>query len=93
MIDLKTVQHIAKLSRLHLNTDQAQEQAEHLAKIMEHFQQISEISTDGVEPLVTPNEIENVWRGDEVHKEYTSEEMLENAPSRQGQLFKVPPVV
>lgn len=93
MIDTKTIQHIAQLSRLRLNTEKSEELAQQLAKILEHFQKISNLPTDGVEPLVTPTEIENFWRDDQAEKNYTTEEMTQNAPSRQGSLFKVPPVV
>lgn len=93
MIDLKTIQHIAQLARLQVNNQQAEEFAQQLTKILDHFNQISNLPTNGVEPLVTPTQIENFWREDEVKKDFTSEEMVANAPSRQGQLFKVPPVV
>lgn len=93
MIDLKTIQHIAKLARLSVDEKQAQEYSQQLTKIMDHFQKISGLPTEGVEPLVTPTQIENFWREDVVKKEFTAEEMVKNAPSSQGQLFKVPPVV
>ena len=63
-IDLKTIQHIAKLSRLQINETQAQEYSEQLNKIMGFFDKISALPTDGVEPLVTPTEIESFWRED-----------------------------
>lgn len=93
MIDPKTIQHIAHLSRLHINNEKAEELALQLAKILEHFQKISNLKTEGVEPLVTPTEIENFWRDDAVEKKFSTDEMLQNAPSKQGSLFKVPPVV
>ncbi len=93
MIDLKTIQHIAQLARLQIGNEQAQEYAEQLGKVMDHFQKVSNLATDGVAPLITPTEIEGYWRDDEVEISYSSEEMLQNAPSRQGHLFKVPPVV
>ena len=92
-LDLKTIQHIAKLSRLYVSDDQAQEYSEQLTKIMGFFDKISALPTDGVEPLVTPTEIEANWRDDREENKYSSEQMVENAPSRQGSLFKVPPVV
>lgn len=93
MIDSKTIQNIAQLSRLRLNTEKSEELAQQMAKILEHFQKISALPTEGVEPLVTPTEVENFWRDDVAEKNFTTEEMIQNAPSRQGSLFKVPPVV
>lgn len=93
MIDQKTIEHIAQLARLKVTSDEAKEYGEQLSKVMEHFEQISKINTEGIEPLVTPSEIEFYSRPDEVIKNYTAEEMTENAPEKMGNLFKVPPVV
>lgn len=93
MIDQKTIQHIAKLARLEVTPEQAEKYGQQMSQILKHFEQISQVDTKGVEPLITPSEIENFWREDLVVKENTSEEMLANAPARTGNLFKVPPVV
>lgn len=93
MIDRKTIEHIAHLSRLEVSEQQAQEFSEQLSKILGYFEQISKVDTKDVEPLVTPSEIESFWREDKVVHTNSSEEMVANAPERVGQLFKVPPVV
>ncbi len=93
MIDQKLIEHIAKLARLKINPQEAIEYGLQLTKVLNHFQEIDKINTDGVEPLVTPTDIEFYWRPDEVHKIYTAEEMVANAPEKAGQLFKVPPVI
>ncbi len=92
-VDFKAVQHIAKLSRLAINEQQAQEYTNQLNQILGLFDKISNLSTEGIEPLVTPTEIEIFWREDIAENNYSSEEMVANAPSQQGSLFKVPPVV
>jgi aspartyl-tRNA(Asn)/glutamyl-tRNA(Gln) amidotransferase subunit C len=93
VIDKKTIEHIAKLARLHITDAEAIEYSEQLGKALNHFEQISRIDTKGIEPLVTPTEIETFWRPDEAKQEFTPEEMTSNAPSKAGNLFKVPPVV
>lgn len=93
MIDKKTIENIAKLSRLKISDAEAQEYGDQLAKALSHFQKIAQIDTTDVEPLVTPVDIESYWRPDEVQVQYSAEEMTENAPERAGNLFKVPPVV
>lgn len=93
MIDLKTIQHIAKLARLNISQEEAQEYSAQLAKALEHFKQIEDIKTEGVEPLVTPAEIELFLRDDKKQIELSTDEILQNAPDRAGNLFKVPPVV
>lgn len=93
MIDKKTIEHIAKLARLEITDAEANEYSEQLGKALNHFQQIAKIDTNGIEPLVTPTEIEEFWREDVAKQEFTPEEMTANAPAKAGNLFKVPPVV
>lgn len=93
MIDPKTVENIAKLARLHVTEAEAQQYSEHLSNVLKYFEQISKVKTDGVEPLVTPSEVEDFWRTDEVKKELTAEQIVSNAPQKTGNLFTVPPVV
>lgn len=93
MIDEKTIEHIAKLARLKVTPEEAVEYGSQLSKVLAFFQHIEKIPTEGVEPLVTPTEIEFYARPDEVHALNKPEEMLANAPDKAGNLFKVPPVV
>ncbi|MDG0814867.1 Asp-tRNA(Asn)/Glu-tRNA(Gln) amidotransferase subunit GatC [Bdellovibrio svalbardensis] len=93
MIDKKTIEHIAKLARLHITEAEAAQYSAQLEKVLHNFEQIAKVDTAGVEPLITPTEIEAYWRDDEAKKDFTAEEMTANAPSRTGNLFKVPPVV
>ncbi len=93
MIDKKTIEHIAKLARLHISDQEAQEYSTQLSKALGFFEQISKVDTKGIEPLVTPTEIEAYWRPDEAKSNFTAEEMTANAPDKMGNLFKVPPVV
>lgn len=93
MIDKKTIEHIAKLARLHISEAEAQEFSMQLSKALGYFEQISKVPTEGVEPLVTPSEIETFWREDGVKKQLSAEELVSNAPDKIGNLFRVPPVV
>ena len=93
MIDKKTIEHIAKLARLKITESEAAEYSSQMEKILQSFEKIAKVDTQGVEPLITPTEIETYWREDVASQEVTSEEILANAPSRVGNLFKVPPVV
>ncbi len=93
MIDKKDVSHIAKLARLKITDEESSQYADQLSSILKYFEQVSEIKTDNIEPLVTPTDIEAFWRPDEDKKSYSTDEMLANAPEKTGNLFTVPPVV
>ena len=92
-MDRQTLDKVAKLARLALNETEAAEFTAQLQTALERFQQIANVDTEGIEPMVTPTEVADIWRADEVKKEVSAEEMTANAPSRQGHLFSVPPVV
>lgn len=93
MIDLKTIESIARLARLKISSEEAAAASEQLSKALGYFEQISRVNTTGVEPLVTPSEMQSFWREDVVRRDGTAEEMTMNAPEKVGNLFKVPPVV
>jgi aspartyl-tRNA(Asn)/glutamyl-tRNA(Gln) amidotransferase subunit C len=93
MIDKATIEHVAKLARLKLTDDEVMEFSTQLQQVLSHFEHIKNVDTQGVEPLVTPIEIDNFLREDIEQKQFTPEEILSNAPDRSGNLFKVPPVV
>lgn len=90
MIDVKKV---ASLARLKLSAEEETAYQNQLADIIKHFEEVSAINTDNVEPMMTPTELEEFWREDKVIHTLTTEEALENAPEKSGNLFKVPPVV
>jgi aspartyl-tRNA(Asn)/glutamyl-tRNA(Gln) amidotransferase subunit C len=93
VIDQKNIEHIAKLAKLRISEDEAKQYAAQLSKSLEYFDQISQVDVTGVEPMVTPSDIEVFLRDDQVVKTVSSEDLVANAPERLGHLFKVPPVV
>ena len=92
-LNRQSIEQIAKLARLSIQEDKIDQLTEQMQRIMGFFDKISALPTENVEPLQTPTEIETFWREDESQDLYSSEEMVQNAPSKQGSLFKVPPVV
>ena len=93
MIDQKTIEHISKLARLSITQGEAEQYREQLSKVLEYFQQIAKIKTEGIEPMVTPTDIEIFLRADKVEVDLKTEEIMAGAPDKAGHLFKVPPVV
>lgn len=93
IIDEKTVSKIASLSRLTLSEQEVRQYSEHLTNILSHFEEVAKVNTEGVEPLVTPTQIQFHSRDDEIKDQLAPDESLKNAPERSGYLFKVPPVI
>lgn len=92
-MDIETLKKIAFLSRLELNENEIHQQVENLNKVLNFFNSVSEVNTQNVEPLITPTHIDSFWRNDQVDKKISTEDLLESAPDRAGNLYKVPPVV
>lgn len=94
MISEDEVSRVALLARLSLSPEEIKKLAQQLSSVLQHFEHVSKINTEGVEPLVTPTDIEEFWREDKSETwAGASEAAMANAPESVGNLFKVPPVV
>lgn len=92
-MDRKEVEKIGRLSRLKLTPEEVDFYTNHLTMVLSHFEELSAVPTENVEPLVTPTQKTPHIEQDGVKRITTIEEILKNAPERSGNLFKVPPVV
>jgi len=92
-IDLKTIKHISKLSRISLEDEKAQKLAGDLSSIFEFIEKLNELNTKDVEPLTSIAETTLKFRKDEVKSENIREKILENSPSDNKDFFVVPKVV
>ena len=93
MIDRKTVQHIADLSRLEISDELADRFSTEMTAILNYFGELEKIDTKNVEPLLNPTQIALHVREDMSRKSLEAEETVANAPQKVGNLFRVPPVV
>jgi len=57
------------------------------------LEKLNELDTTGIKPLLHMTDEVNVLREDEVKGSITRKEALKNAPSHDGQFFKVPKVI
>lgn len=92
-MEKKEVEHVANLARLEMTDQEITLFTQQLAQILKHFGELKQLNTDGIEPMVTPSDIEYWVREDKVIPGPGAEAILQNAPARVGNLFKVPPVV
>lgn len=93
MLNKDAVLKVAKLARLNISEQDAQDYQKQLEKVLENFQKIANVNTEAIEPMVTPTPIDLFLRVDEVQQPVTAEEIIKGAPDAKGNLFKVPPVV
>ena len=92
-IDLEAVEKAGKLARIQLSDEEAKQFQEQISAALASFEKINEIDIDGVEPLVSPLDQPIQSRKDEVEVHSEIDDIIEQAPDVQGNLFRVPPVV
>ena len=89
-ISIAQVEHVAKLARLSLTEDEKKLYAEQLGRIIDNFNELSQVDTKGVEPLSHALPIVNVLREDIVQESLGREKLMANAPVTEDGFFRVP---
>ena len=92
MIDERLMARIERLSGLELSPAEREALRADLTRILEYFQKLTELDTEGVAPFEPLPGRVNAWREDEPRESLSQEEALANAPDRQDGYFKVPRV-
>ena len=92
-ITQEEVKKVAQLARLELNESEINNHAAQLEKILEYIKQLEKIETNDVPCTTRAIEVINSFRKDEKKKYSESEKLLDLAPSREDQFFKVPKIM
>ncbi|MDC0653634.1 Asp-tRNA(Asn)/Glu-tRNA(Gln) amidotransferase subunit GatC [Candidatus Pelagibacter sp.] len=92
-IDLKTIKHISKLSRISVDDEKAKELAEDLNAIFDFIKKLNELKTDNIEPLTSVVKTTLKLRTDEVRSKNIRDQILKNSPEENEDFFVVPRVV
>ncbi len=92
-ISRQDIEKVALLARLQLTEDELATMTAELAQIVGYVDQLSEVNTDGVEPMAHAIEIVNVFRADEVAPSLPRDEALSNAPHHDDRGYLVPAVL
>ena len=92
-IDLKTIKHISKLSRILVDEKKAQKLAGDLSSIFKFIEKLNELKTDNVEPLTSVAETTLKLRVDEVKSKDIREQIVKNSPQNNEDYFVVPKVI
>lgn len=83
------VEHLAKLARLGLSDEDETKFEQQLSVILEHFDVLRQLDTEGVPPTAHTLPLENVFSPDEPRPSLPPEEVLANAPRAEDGLFRV----
>ena len=81
-IDLKTIKHISKLSRISVNDTKAEKLADDLNAIFKFIEKLNELKTEKIKPLTSVAETPLKLRTDEVKSENIREDIYIKAKSK-----------
>ncbi|MBK8295284.1 MAG: Asp-tRNA(Asn)/Glu-tRNA(Gln) amidotransferase subunit GatC [Solirubrobacterales bacterium] len=90
MIEREQVLHVARLSRLKLDEDEASRLETELSSILDHVDRLAEIDIEGIEPTSHVVPLENVLRDDVTRPSLDREVALDQAPDPVDGAFRVP---
>lgn len=84
------MQHIARLARVGLSEEDIGRFSEQLSEILDYFERLRQVDTEGVPPTAHTLPLHNVMReDDEPAPPLDQEAVLGNAPVREGDFFRV----
>ena len=92
-IDLKTIKHISKLSRISVDEKRAEKLSDDLNSIFEFIEKLNELKTDDVKPLTSISETTLKFRSDEIKSKNIREQIIKNSPEDNEDYFVVPKVI
>ena len=87
------VLHIARLARVDLSEEEITRMSEQLSNLLEHFEVLQKVDTMGVSPTAQSITLQSVMREDKVSSSLPVADILANAPRREGDCFRVKPVL
>lgn len=87
------VAQVALLARLQLTSDELETMTTQLAQIVDYVEQLGEVDTEGVQPMVHAVEVHNVLAEDRVAASLPRDEVLAGAPKRDDECYRVPAVL
>lgn len=97
-ITKEDVEHVARLARLSLTEEEKERYTAQLGQILGYVEKLGTLNTDSVPPTSHVLPMANVWREDKAETSTSQtlgspEDLLSNAPEREGPFFKVKKVI
>jgi aspartyl-tRNA(Asn)/glutamyl-tRNA(Gln) amidotransferase subunit C len=92
-ISREELEHVARLARLQLTDEEIELFAGQLGAVLERARRIQALPLDDLPPTAHPVELSNVLRDDTVVPCLLPDQVLDNAPEREGDLFRVPRIL
>ena len=88
-LSIEEVRHIALLARGAMTDEELERMRDEMSNILDHFDVLQQVDTEGVEPTAHTADVRSVMRDDEVRPSATKEDVLSNAPLREEDFLRV----
>lgn len=92
MLNRDQVHKVAHLARLKLTEAEETQFASQLSGILDYVEQLNELDVTDVLPTTRAIDVSNVVREDQLHPWPAREDLLDCAPDRDGEFFRVPKI-
>lgn len=92
-VSKEEIKHIANLARLELNENEIDNYIENLQDILDFADVVNNAPVQDLDITIGTNEAKNVFRKDEVEVFEDNEALLQNAVSKESNMFKIPKVL
>ena len=92
-LTIEEVRHLAALARVGMSDEELELMRDQMSHILDNFDVLSQVDTEGVEPIGHPIDLDTVMRDDESTASFSRRDMLANAPSTEGDLIRVKAVL
>jgi aspartyl-tRNA(Asn)/glutamyl-tRNA(Gln) amidotransferase subunit C len=92
-ITMQEVEQVARLARVTLSDAEKERMRRELDGILSYIDKLRALDTEGVPPTSHAVPMTNVMREDEPVPSLPQEDMLANAPDRNGDFFRVPRII
>lgn len=89
------VVHVASLAKLKLTKEEIEKYKKQLSNVLNYFEELSEVDTDGVEPTSQTTGLTNITRSDEVKATnvLTLDEAISGSDKTKNGYFVVPAIL
>ena len=92
-LSIHGVHKVARLARLHITDEQAEQYRGQLGRILEYVERLRSVDLAGVEPMATPLDMYSPLAADEPGPTLSTETLLKMAPETMPPFVKVPKVM
>jgi aspartyl-tRNA(Asn)/glutamyl-tRNA(Gln) amidotransferase subunit C len=93
VINKDEVKYIADLASLKLSEEEVDKFSKQLSDILDYVEKLDELDTEDIVPTAYTIPVKNILREDKVEESLDLEKVLQNAPEKINNQFRVPKIM